>query len=126
MLTYSETELLRLAQIRTDIAAQQRLATRAEAQRMAAQARAEAVADGLRTAGRAIGRLIARFAAWRRYRAALSELRALDPRLLDDIGISRAEIPRVAAGLWAPEPAVATPAPADRQPGNDNARQAAA
>ncbi len=126
MLTYSETELLRLARIRTDIATQQRLATLAEAQRMAAQARAEAVANGLRTAGRAIGRLVARLVAWRRYRAALSELRALDPRLLDDIGISRAEIPRVAAGLWAPEPAVAMPMPAGHQPGNDNARQAAA
>lgn len=126
MMTYSETELLRLAQIRTDVAAQQRLAILAEAQRMAAQARAEAIANGLCAAGRAIGRVFARLAAWRRYRTALSELQALDPRMLDDIGISRAEIPRVAAGLWAPEPTADTAAPADRRPGNDNARQAAA
>jgi uncharacterized protein YjiS (DUF1127 family) len=127
MITYTETELLRLARIRTDVAAEQRLAIQAEAQRLAAQARADAVVAALRFAGRALGRLVARLAAWRRYRVALAELQALDPRMLGDIGITRAEIPRVAAGLWAPETAVpAATAPVQGKPGNDNARQAAA
>lgn len=127
MNTYSDTELLRIARIRTDLVPPQRLLDLAEANRLAAKARAEAILGALRVAGRFAGRLIGRLAAWKRYRAALAELEALDPRMLSDIGINRSEIPRVAAGLWVPETNIPTQMPAqDTAPGNDNARQAAA
>lgn len=127
MLPYTETELLRVARVRTDIDAERRRLLLAEANRMAAQARAEAVVAALAGLGRFVGRILGRLAAWRRYRIAMAELSALDSRLLGDIGISRAEIPRVAAGLWMPDSRGAVQiANPPGTPGNANARQAAA
>jgi uncharacterized protein YjiS (DUF1127 family) len=127
MLPYSETELLRVARVRTDLDAERRRLILVEANRMAAQARAEAIGTALAAIGRVVGRVVGALAAWRRYRVAMAELSALDNRMLGDIGISRAEIPRVAAGLWMPDSrgtsAVVTPT---GTPGNANARQAAA
>lgn len=127
MLPYSETELLRVARVRTDIDAERRRLILAEANRLAAQARAEAIVALVGGLGRLVGRILGRFAAWRRYRVAMAELSALDARMLGDIGISRAEIPRVAAGLWMPDSrgAVQIENPPGT-PGNANARQAAA
>jgi hypothetical protein len=40
---------------------------------------------------------------WREYQDTYAELSQLDDRMLSDIGIARSDIPRVAAGLWAPQ-----------------------
>jgi uncharacterized protein YjiS (DUF1127 family) len=40
--------------------------------------------------------LIERFSAWRRYRRNLAELSELTDRELDDIGLTRGEVPNVA------------------------------
>jgi uncharacterized protein YjiS (DUF1127 family) len=40
--------------------------------------------------------LIRGFAAWRRYRTAISQLSSLDDRMLRDIGLDRASIPYAA------------------------------
>ena len=127
MNTYSHTELLRIARIRTDLVPAQRWLDLAEANRLAAKARSEAIHGALRAAGRIVGRVVGRLATWKRYRTALAELETLDPRMLHDIGITRSEIPRVAAGLWVPETPIRTDMPERAVPaGNDNARQAAA
>lgn len=47
---------------------------------------------------------------WQRNRA-ISELSRLDNRQLEDIGISRNDIPRVVEGLFTPQEADAKPAP---------------
>lgn len=44
---------------------------------------------------------------WRDYQETYRELSELDDRMLADIGISRSDIPRVAAGVWAAETQVA-------------------
>ncbi len=65
--------------------------------------RAEYIADHLHSAAEAIGRwtgLSALFAAWRRHqqrRRTLKALTALDDRVLNDIGVDRAEIAATAA-----------------------------
>lgn len=48
---------------------------------------------------RSAGKVVAAIGRWRRRRAALAELRALDDRMLQDIGLSRAELPGLTAGL---------------------------
>jgi len=57
------------------------------------------------TVGAALGSLLALVAgktiAWSERRAALRELNALDDRMLSDIGITRADIPAVVAGMTA-------------------------
>jgi len=127
MHAFSEFELLRMARVRAEIRRSELgWIDTAELSRAAAQARGEAIAAKLRQVGRVLGRTFARFAGWRRYRSAVAELQGLDIRTLSDIGITRADIPRVAAGLWMPEPA---PAPAQSEiatPSNQNARKAAA
>jgi uncharacterized protein YjiS (DUF1127 family) len=126
MYAYPETELLRLAQVRSDRLTAQRWLDLAEANRLATKARSEAIQAALRAAGRALRRLAGRIAAWRRYQVAVAELQALDARMLGDIGISRGDIPRVAAGLWMPTVREATTVTTLALPGNENARQAAA
>jgi uncharacterized protein YjiS (DUF1127 family) len=126
MHAYPETELLRLAQVRTDRLTAQRWLDIAEANRLATKARSEAIQAALRAAGRALGRLAGRIAAWRRHQIAVAELQALDARMLGDIGISRDDIPRVAAGLWMPETRETRTMSTLAMPGNENARQAAA
>jgi uncharacterized protein YjiS (DUF1127 family) len=66
-------------------------------------AHAERVARNLVAVGRAL-RLVAKRVAqplieWRQRHATFNELMSLDDRTLADIGISRADIPRVAAGF---------------------------
>lgn len=127
MYAYTETELLRLARIRDDVVAARRWTDHAEAHRLAAQARSEAIARTLRAIGRVLGRVIAPMRAWIETRRTVAELEALDARTLADIGISRSDIPSVAAGLWMPRSRRPdTIAPAPSMPGNDNARKAAA
>jgi uncharacterized protein YjiS (DUF1127 family) len=126
MYTYTETELLRVARVRTDPVSAQRMIDMAEANRLAAQARTEATLAALGAVGRFVGRILRKVAAWRRYRAGVAELQALDARTLSDIGITRADIPAVAAGLWMPQGRQATTATTHPMPGNENARQAAA
>ncbi len=126
MYTYTEAELLRVARVRTDPVSTQRMIDLSEANRLAAQARAEATLAALRAVGRLVGGIARRLGAWRRYRAGIAELEALDARTLSDIGITRADIPAVAAGLWMPQGRPVAPVGFPSLPGNENARQAAA
>lgn len=68
---------------------------------------AEEFAKILRAVGRGIkatvGALTAPYRVWREYQDTYAELSQLDDRMLSDIGIARSDIPRVAAGLWAPQ-----------------------
>jgi hypothetical protein len=66
---------------------------------------------------------------WREYQATYRELSALDDRMLADIGISRTDIPRVAAGRWVPEnrvERVVQQRPAPQRSANVNRPQVAA
>ena len=69
----------------------------------AEMAHAERVAQNLATVGRtlrAAGKRVAQpLIAWRQRHATLNELMSLDDRTLADIGITRGDIPRVAAGF---------------------------
>jgi uncharacterized protein YjiS (DUF1127 family) len=75
----------------------------AAARRMQAQEMAKL----LRAIGRGVkavlGTVAAPYKVWREYQDTYSELGSLDDRMLSDIGITRSDIPRVAAGLWAPQ-----------------------
>lgn len=126
MYTYDESELLRLARVRTEIILPDGRVDMAELNREIARARAEAMIRIFTGIGRTLGRLAARIGNWRRYRVALAELENLDPRTLSDIGITRADIPRVAAGLWMPNPVSASASAAAAAASNENARKAAA
>ena len=68
---------------------------------------AQELAKLLRAVGRGIKAVFSVLASpyqvWREYQDTYSELASLDDRMLADIGISRSDIPRVAAGLWAPQ-----------------------
>ena len=55
---------------------------------------------------------------WQRNRA-FNELSRLDNRQLEDIGISRNDIPRVVEGLFSPEEAEAKPRPQGGLPGGE-------
>lgn len=46
-----------------------------------------------------LSKLLHAYRKWRAYRRDLDELSALDDRALADIGISRSDIPAVAAGI---------------------------
>lgn len=75
----------------------------ATARRMQATASANllvAVGRGLR---KIVAAAFAPYRVWHDYQSAFAELSALDDRMLADIGITRADIPRVAAGVWTPE-----------------------
>ena len=126
MYTYEEAELLRLARVRTELNLPDGRIDMTELDREVARARAEAIIGVLSRLGQIVGRVSARVGKWRRYRAAVAELRGLDPRTLDDIGISRADIPRVAAGLWMPPAIDAAAQGAPASASNENARKAAA
>lgn len=68
------------------------------------------------TVGRVIERLVVKpFVTWRNRQLALQELLGLDDHMLADIGITRSDIPAIAAGEALPRGAV-----------NDNAPSAAA
>lgn len=64
---------------------------------------AEQFAGVLRVIGRGFKALAAPYKVWREYQDTYAELSQLDDRMLSDIGIARSDIPRVAAGLWAPQ-----------------------
>ena len=124
MYLYDEAELNRRA--RTEF----RLPTHFHAdlvalQREAARARGEALVAGLRAIGRMIAKLAAPLVRWRSYRVALAELNALDDRTLADIGIVRADIARVAAGMVMRDASVRATRPV-AAPANVNVRKIAA
>ena len=94
-------------------------------------ARGEAIADVLAGIGHAIkgvlGPVVARVQNWAAEQATRDELMALDERTLADIGLTRGDIPRVAAGLWVPENRLAqVHAVAPKSPSNVNRPQIAA
>lgn len=68
---------------------------------------AEEMAKLFRAIGRGIkaivGTVIAPYKVWREYQDTFHELSMLDDRMLSDIGVTRSDIPRIAAGLWAPQ-----------------------
>ena len=128
MQTFNENELLRLAHVRATTGLPREFwIDRLELNRMVAQARAEATQNMFRSLGRFVGKIARSFAWWRLYRVALAELEGLDGRALEDIGIRRSDIPRVAAGLWMPEsrnPTSGNVTPVSAE--NENARKIAA
>lgn len=127
MHTFTENELLRLANVRATAGLPREFwIDRLELNRMVAEARAEATRNMFRTIGRGVARLARAFGEWRRYRVALAELEGLDNRALEDIGIRRADIPRVAAGLWMPETHQPVAMVEVGVAGNENARKIAA
>jgi uncharacterized protein YjiS (DUF1127 family) len=75
--------------------------------RAARRMQAEQFANLIRAVGRGIkvvaGAVAAPYKVWREYQDTYAELSQLDDRMLSDIGIVRSDIPRVAAGLWAPQ-----------------------
>lgn len=94
---------------------------------------AEEFAKLFRKLGRGIAKLLNAvlmpYQVWREYQATYRELSALDDRMLADIGISRTDIPRVAAGLWVPEnrvERVVQQRPAPQRSANVNRPQVAA
>lgn len=90
-------------------------------QDLARLAQAEAIADAVLAVSRFVSKLVspivAKAKAWRIQSRTREELEALDDRTLADIGLTRNDIPRVAAGMWVPEAravrtSYAAPAPA--------------
>jgi uncharacterized protein YjiS (DUF1127 family) len=73
----------------------------------ALMARGEYIADAAVAIGHAVstiaGMLYAPLKGWAIERATRDELMALDDRTLADIGLTRGDIPQVAAGQWVPE-----------------------
>jgi len=94
-------------------------------QREAARARGETIARALKAVGRVITKLAAPLVRWRNHRVALAELSALDDRTLADIGIARADITRVAAGMVITDAAPSAPGRL-AAPANVNVRKIAA
>lgn len=73
----------------------------------AMMARGEAIADAFGGIAGFVGKVAAKLFApiknWAIERATRDELMSLDDRTLADIGLTRGDIPQVAAGLWVPE-----------------------
>ncbi len=82
-------------------------ADQAEIHAAARRMQAEELAKLFRAVGRGLktvfGAVAAPYKVWREYQETYHELSQLDDRMLSDIGITRSDIPRVAAGLWAPQ-----------------------
>ncbi len=62
-----------------------------------------------------IHKLVSTLRRWHRRRLAIRELMALDDRMLDDIGVRRADIHRVVDGLLSSAPRPATRATVSRE-----------
>ncbi len=97
----------------------------------ALMARGEHIADvitGIAAAVRAVfNPLYSRVKNWAAEQATRDELMTLDERTLADIGLTRGDIPRVAAGLWVPENRLAqVRAATPKAPSNLNRPQIAA
>jgi uncharacterized protein YjiS (DUF1127 family) len=104
---------------------------RLTARDQALMARGEYIADvvtGIAAALRAVVKpVVTRVKAWATEQATRDELLALDERTLADIGLTRGDIPRVAAGLWVPENRLTqVRAGAPKAPSNLNRPQIAA
>lgn len=67
----------------------------------------EAIADAGAALSRSLRKpftgVFAKLKAWAVERSTRDELMSLDDRTLADIGLTRGDIPQVAAGLWVPE-----------------------
>lgn len=103
MYTYDEAELLRRARVR-DAAAFQPWRDESALRLAIAEARAAKLRQLWAGLIGVVGGPFAAFAAWRHRRMAIAELEALDPRILADIGIVRADIPAIAAGRLRRDP----------------------
>lgn len=93
----------------------------------ALMARGEAIADVVGALVGLVGKVAAKLYApiknWAIERATRDELMSLDDRTLADIGLTRGDIPQVAAGLWVPENRLAQVSAAKpAQPSNVNNR----
>lgn len=108
----ANTVILAQGKVREFFAARPAPAPAAEGYRLSEQdvarlAQAEAIADAVLAVSRFVSKLVspivAKAKAWRIQSRTRDELEALDDRTLADIGLSRNDIPRVAAGMWAPE-----------------------
>lgn len=89
--------------------------TRAEALR--AEAIAETILDGVNGLRKLVKPAVAKVAGYREYRRTFDALTVMTDRELDDIGITRGDIPAVARGI--------DPRPAERRPGDALARRLA-
>jgi uncharacterized protein YjiS (DUF1127 family) len=101
--TYDEAELLRRARVR-DAAALQPWRDESALRLAIAEARAAKLRQLWAGLIRVVRGPFTAFAAWRHRRMAIAELEALDPRILADIGILRADIPAIAAGRLRRDP----------------------
>lgn len=127
MYSLNESELLRVAHVRATTNLPREIwIDHTELNRRIAQARTEAMRNTFRGLAALFGRIKDAISEHRRYRAGVAELNALDNRTLDDIGINRADIPRVAAGLWIPEGSKTALDATSTVAGNENARKVAA
>jgi uncharacterized protein YjiS (DUF1127 family) len=86
-----------------DLPGYDRLTIENKARLAQAQAIAETVIGLAHAVGETVARLVGPFKQWIAERAVRDELMGLDERTLADIGLTRGDIPQVAAGLWVPE-----------------------
>lgn len=89
----------------------------ARAEAMRAQAMADMIVDGIDGVRRVVKAVARKVADYIEYRRTFAALAAMTDRELDDIGITRGDIPTVARGI--------DPRPAERRPGDALARRLA-
>jgi len=89
----------------------------ARAEAMRAQAVADMIIDGVQGIRHLVQAVTAKVQAYLEYRRTFDVLTGMTDRELDDIGISRGDIPAVARGI--------DPRPAERRPGDALARRLA-
>lgn len=96
-------------------------AIRVKAERMRAEFIGEQVSHLVLWVARGVAKAVRPLTTWIRQARVYDELMALDDRALRDIGLTRADIPAVAAGTFVSnrEPAVRVVAPAGLKAAND-------